>query len=43
MQDQCEALKVLTDKKILHPDLMNAFFKKVMPMTDRDEVKKNLG
>jgi hypothetical protein len=38
--EQCETLKVLTDKKILHPELIDSFFKKFMPLTDRDQVKK---
>lgn len=41
--EQCEALKVLTDKKILHPELINSYFRKIMPLSDRDQVKKYLG
>lgn len=42
MLEQCEALKVLTDKKILHPELINSFFRKIMPLSDREQVKKYL-
>lgn len=42
VEEQFEALKVLTDKQILHPDLIDGFFRKVMPLTDRELVKKYL-
>jgi len=42
VEEQFEALKVLTDKQILHPDLINRFFQKIMPLTDRELVKKYL-
>lgn len=43
IQEQHEALKVLKDKKILHPELIEAHFNAIMPLSDRDLVKKYLG